>query len=176
MSPIAMKREFSLILRLVFSIFLIIFASSYSWIITKFSLILSYLQLKLFFNPVILNDNLIILGSRSIEYVSSCAAVGAYMFLAILILLTGGISFRKGMNLFFVGSLLILLANLIRIDVLAYLLVNENINLFIGLHLFIWKILSGTYVAVIWIYLVKNYKIKEIPIVGDYNYLKKLLF
>jgi len=29
---------------------------------------------------------------------------------------------------------------------------------------------------VIWIYLVKNYKIKEIPIVGDYNYLKKLLF
>jgi cell division septal protein FtsQ len=65
---------------------------------------------------------------------------------------------------------------LIRIDILAYLLVNENINLFIGLHLFTWKMLSGIYVALVWIFLVKKYKIKEIPIVGDYNYLKKLLF
>jgi exosortase/archaeosortase family protein len=171
-----MKREYSLILRLLFAITLISFSNSYTWIITKISLILSYLQLKLFFNSAILNDNLIILGERSIEYVSSCAAVGAYMFLAILIFFTGGIALRKGLHLFFVGSLLIFLANLIRIDILAYLLVNENINLFIGLHLFTWKMLSGIYVALVWIFLVKKYKIKEIPIVGDYNYLKKLLF
>jgi len=171
-----MERRISLILRLFFALLVVLLSNYYSWIITKISLIISYFQLKLFFSPVVLSDNLIILGNRSIEYVTSCAAVGAYMFLAILILLTGGITLKKGLEIFFVGSFLILLANLIRIDILAHLLINENINLFIGLHLFTWKVLSGIYVAIVWICLVKKYKIKEIPIISDFNYLKKLLF
>ena len=75
--------------------------------------------------------------------------------------------------MFLVGSFLILVANIIRIDILAYLLVKNNVNLFLTLHMLTWKLLSGIYVAFVWIFLVKKYDVKGIPLISDFKYLKK---
>ena len=83
------------------------------------------------------------------------------------------IELKKGINMFLVGSFLILVANIIRIDILAYLLVKNNVNLFLTLHMLTWKLLSGIYVAFVWIFLVKKYDVKGIPLISDFKYLKK---
>ena len=169
-----MKYYISLGMRLFVSLMAVWFMGLYSFIILDISAYLSYLPLKLLYNANIA-DNVIYLGEKSIEYVEACGAVGAYVFLGLLILLTRNINFKKGLKMFFIGAILILFANIIRIDILAYLLIKNDINMFITLHLFTWKILSGVYVALVWIFLVKMYDIKEIPLWSDFKHLKKKL-
>ena len=108
------------------------------------------------------------------EFIEACAATLAYILLGILILLTYGISLKKGIKLFLIGSLLIFIANLIRIEVLIYILVNYGIDYFNTLHLFIWKIVSSVYVALVWIFLCYKYKIKGIPVYSDIKRIKNM--
>src|SRR3989344_1881903 len=77
------------------------------------------------------------------------------------------------LTVFFVGSLLILAMNLIRIDVLIIVLIEKGVNYFETLHLFFWKILSSVYVALVWIFMTYKFKVKEIPVVDDFKTLKK---
>ena len=153
--------------RIFLALAIVFFRDIFSPFITKFSSIVSYIPLKLLFNAS-LNNNIITIMGKNIEYVPACAAVGAYIFLTLLILFTGNIPFKKCLKLFFIGSFLILVANIIRINVLAYILGTNNVDLFITLHLFTWKILSGIYVALVWIYLVKKYDIRRIPLKDDF--------
>ncbi len=164
------------VLRYASALAIVLFKSIYSPFIIWLSAYFSYLPLRLMFDARF-TGNIIWLGQKSIEYVEACSATGAYMFLALLIFLTNGVSFKKGIKIFYWGALFILAANVIRINILAYLLVAENINLFLTLHLLTWKILSGVFVAFIWILLVKKFNIKGIPIVDDFVFLKnKLLY
>jgi len=164
----------SLILRYLFGIVLVIFKWVYSGLIIGLSAYFSYLPLKLMFNASLV-ENVIYLGTKSINYVESCSAIGAYIFLGLLILLTRGISFKKGLKMFGWGALFILFANVIRINFLAYLLVMNNINMFVTLHLLTWKLLSGVFVAFIWIILVRKFKVNSIPVYDDFKFLKKEL-
>ena len=66
-------------------------------------------------------------------------------------------------------QLLILIANIIRIDILIIALVKYSSNLFNTLHLFFWKVLSTIYVVILWIFLTKLFKIKEVPIYSDFK-------
>ncbi len=154
---------------MVSAIVLVSFRDIYSWLIVDFSAYISYLSLSPFGADI--TGNVISLGSKAINYVEACAAVGAYGLLAILILLTKDVGLKKSVKMFIHGAILILIANIIRIDILAYLLVNENINLFLTLHMIMWKLLSGIYVALVWIYLIRKYHIEEIPIIGDFKEL-----
>ncbi len=161
----------SAVFRAVLALVVVLFRDVFSPLIVSFSAYLSHLSLI----PLgaDLNGNVISIGTKAINYVEACAAVGAYVFLALLILLTKGIDLKKGVKMFLLGALLILVANIIRIDVLAYLLVQNNVNLFLTLHMVTWKLLSGLYVALVWIFLVKRFNVKEIPIVSDFKHLRK---
>ena len=164
----------SLTLRYLSAIAILIFKPIYSPLIVWLSAYFSYLPLNLFMGAEI-SGNIIWLGEKSIDYVEACSAIGAYILLGLLILLTNGIKFRKGLKIFFVGALFILAANVIRISILAHLLVTEDINLFLTLHLFTWKILSGVFVALIWVILVRKFNVNGVPIADDFAHLKRKL-
>jgi exosortase/archaeosortase family protein len=167
-----MNYYFWLLLRLLALIVVFVFKGVLSAVVVVFSLWVSYLPLKWLFGAS-LSGNIISLGGKSIEYVDVCAALSAYFLILALILLTKDVGFWKGVKMFVVGSLLVLFTNVVRIGVLMWLFANNNIDLFINLHLLTWKLLSGVFVALIWILLVKWFKVKEIPIVSDWNELKK---
>ncbi|MEK6860987.1 MAG: pacearchaeosortase [Nanoarchaeota archaeon] len=161
-----------LVLRVLFALLLVIFSSVIYYIIGPITLYSSYLLLKPF-SDAILSGNIINIDGNSLEFIEACAATLAYILLGILILLTYGISLKKGIKLFLIGSLLIFIANLIRIEVLIYILVNYGIDYFNTLHLFIWKIVSSVYVALVWIFLCYKYKIKGIPVYSDLKKIKE---
>jgi exosortase/archaeosortase family protein len=93
--------------------------------------------------------------------------------LAILILATKNISLKKSIKIFFLGFIIILIANVLRIRLLFYILINYSSNLFDTLHLLFWKIISGIFVFLIWILLAKHYKIKAIPVYSDIKELSR---
>lgn len=163
-----------LTLRLILAV---IAALSYNiayFILGPLTLWTSYITLKIFSSPI-LNENSVIIGSNTLKFIPACAAVSAYLLLAILVLLTKDICIKTRIKMFIAGSLLIFLANLIRIDLLIIILIKYGVDYFRTLHLFFWHIVSSVFVALIWIYLVKKFKIKEIPIYSDFVELKKEL-
>jgi len=161
-----------LVLRVLVALLLVIFSSLVYYIIGPITLHSSYLLLKPF-SDATLSGNIISIDEHSLEFIEACAAVLAYVLLGILILLTYGISLKKGIKLFLIGSLLIFIANLVRIEALIYILVNYGMDYFKTLHLFIWKMVSSVYVALVWIFLCYRYKIKEIPVYSDLKKIRK---
>ncbi|HLD15415.1 MAG TPA: pacearchaeosortase [Candidatus Nanoarchaeia archaeon] len=162
----------NLSLRLVISLAILIFYKIFYFVFIPLTLYLSYFSLKLFYNPVLIDNSIFIKGNELV-FVEACAALSAYLLLALLILLTKNINLKKSLKIFFVGSLLILAMNLIRIDVLIIVLIEKGVNYFETLHLFFWKILSSVYVALVWIFMTYKFKVKEIPVVDDFKTLKK---
>ena len=75
------------------------------------------------------------------------------------------------------GFVLILGMNYIRIIILGIGTVKYGFDWFNTVHMFMWKIFSWVYVFIIWIILIKTYKIKSIPLYDEFKYLyKKSLF
>ena len=169
-----MKYYGNLSLRLVAALLILIFYKIFYFIFIPLTLWLSYFTLKIFYNPVIQESSIFIEGKQLI-FVPACAALSAYILLALLILFTKNIEFKKGVKLFFIGGLLILIMNLIRIDLLIIVLIEKGVNYFETLHLFFWKIVSSIYVALVWIFLVYKFKIKEIPVYSDAKALIRML-
>ena len=85
------------------------------------------------------------------------------------------IKLKTSLKMFFLGSFIILLANIIRIESLIIVLINGGKNYFETLHLLIWKVLSSIFVALVWIFLIKIYKIKSIPLISDFKQIRKLM-
>lgn len=142
-----------------FNIFFIIF----SW----WTIQLSAVLISLLHGTTFLDGNLLYVQGKLIEFIPACIAAGAYLLLALLIVLTRGMTLKKGLYLFFFGSLLILVANVIRIEILVALLLKEGVNYFETLHLLIWKVVSSVYVAAVWIFLCWKFKVREIPVWSD---------
>ncbi|MFH0906024.1 MAG: hypothetical protein V1824_01655, partial [archaeon] len=69
------------------------------------------------------------------------------------------------------GYLLILLTNIIRITILLLILINFGSNLFETVHILFWRIMATLLVVLIWIFLIKKYKIRTIPLYSDLRYL-----
>ena len=156
---------FALLLAIAYPVFYLAFSPLTLWV--------SYGLLRLF-TEATLAGTTILTDTATLVFVPACTAASAYLLLALLILLTKGISWRQGVFLFLLGSGLILMANIIRIQVLFYLLFNVGKNYFDTLHLLIWKALSSVYVAGVWIYLTWKFKIRETPVVSDFQALLKL--
>lgn len=135
----------------------------------------SFYLIKLLGYSATLSGLQILANSHELTFIPACAAASAYILLGVLILLTKDIQLKTGLKMFLLGSLIILIANIIRIDSLIIILFEGGKNYFDTLHLFIWKILSSIFVAVVWIYLVKKFKIKNIPIISDIKALRKLM-
>ncbi|MBU0929744.1 MAG: pacearchaeosortase [Nanoarchaeota archaeon] len=115
-------------------------------------------------------DSLVV-NNQSLIFAPACIAAAAYYLLLLLVLFTKDLSIKKSIIIFLSGSFLILIMNIIRIIILSILVLNYNYNWFNIIHMFFWYIVSGAYVAFIWILLVYLFKIKSIPIYSDLKYL-----
>ena len=130
--------------------------------------------LKLFYSAGLSGLELLIVNSYEISLVDACIAGSAYYMLAILNLTTRGIAFFKRIKIFFLDAALLLALNILRIVILAILLV-ESSALFDVMHFIFWHVVSVAFVVFIWLFTIKIYKIKEIPVWSDILYLKSLM-
>lgn len=169
-----MKYVYKLILRLAIALLLGTFLYPlYDYFFTPLTVWFSYLVLSIFnYNPVMM-DNLVIIKNTLVTFIPACTAASAYFLLSLLVLLTKDLSFKKAISMFLLGSLLILFGNVVRAVILILILVNQGTNLFQTLHLFFWKVISGAYVALVWIGLIYLFKIKTIPVYSDLEILIK---
>ena len=110
------------------------------------------------------------------HFIEACIATYAYYLIILLTLLTKEITLKTRIKIILIGSGLILLMNIIRIFILITITMNYGLYWFDIIHLAFWKFLSGIYVALVWILLVKIYKIKSIPIYDDIKYLYERSF
>ena len=118
------------------------------------------------YTPIILDDSLII-NNVILNFIPACIATLAYVLLLMIILLTKDLGVKNSIKLFLLGSVIIFIANIARIDILIYIYFEYGGNMFNKLHLFIWKIISGIFVAFVWIFLSHVYKIEQVPIYDD---------
>lgn len=140
-------------------------------IFSKATLILSYNLLNVLgLNPALRPESIII-DNFNLLFVPACVATSAYYLLTALILLTKNIPLKKIFMLFAFGSLLLLIMNVIRIDILIVILLEYGTNYFETIHLFAWKILSSILVAAVWILMTYLLKIKSIPVYSDFMHL-----
>lgn len=170
-----MRYEKKLVIRLVLAISLALSYPLLYKILIPSTLYPSFYLLKALGYEASLSGINILTNSHSLTFIPACAAASAYILLGILILLTKDIKRKTGIKMFLIGSIIILIANIIRIESLMLILINGGKNYFETLHLFIWKVLSSIFVAFVWIFLIKRYKIKSIPLISDYKSLRKLM-
>ncbi len=121
--------------------------------------------------PIQVNGHILSLNGQGLEFVSACVATSAYYLLALLVLLTKDIKLKDRFYVFISGGLLILLMNLIRIDILIYLLIEFGKNWFENVHIIFWHFVSSIYVAAVWIFLTYKFKIKSVPVYSDFKFL-----
>lgn len=143
------------------------------YIFKPLTLYINYVLLYIVgYNPIISFDSILV-GKTTLIFAPACIAVSAYYLLLLLVLFTKCIVFKKRIYCFLLGSLLILILNVIRIFILSLLVINYHQEWFELIHMLFWYAVSGVYVALIWIFLVHKFKIKSIPIYSDLEYLYK---
>lgn len=163
-----MKYEYSLILRVILCF---IPLKLYYLIFTPLTIYGSYILLALY-KPVIIGDSIFI-RNQSFDVVSACIAGFAYFLFFILVLLTKDIKLLKRVKMILFGFGLIYLFNILRISLLVFLSLNFGVDIFEKVHMLFWNLLSGVFVALIWILLVLIFKVKDIPVYSDLKYLYK---
>lgn len=169
-----MKYETKLFLRVSTAVILLALPINIFEILLKIpTMYLSYITMKVIGYNIALNGDLITIGEYTLRFISACAATSAYYLLSILILLTKDIKLKEGIKMFAIGSMIILIMNLARVDILLIVLAENGIDMFKSLHIFFWEAVSSLFVAGVWIILVKMFKIKSIPIAGDIKTLYK---
>jgi len=168
-----MEYQNKLIIRILILLFLPF--TLFQILSVNITLYLSFFLLNLF-GPVFLIDNFIFFNNTIVQFIPECSASLAYYLLFFLIIITKDINFKKRIKMFLLGSLIILIINLIRIIILVLILDKYGFNLFNNLHILTWSILGSILVALIWIFLIKIYNISSIPFYSDFKYLIKKVY
>jgi exosortase/archaeosortase family protein len=145
----------------------------FTLIFTGLTLYSVYFFISLFFDVSLIN-NIIAFDSFSIEIISACIAPSAYYLLTILNLSTPKIKILERLKILFLSFLTFFVFNVFRIFLLV-LLVEENINYFHTIHLTFYILISTLFVAVLWIFIARIFKIKQIPLYTDIRFLYKLI-
>ncbi len=127
------------------------------------------------YHPTVI-DTLFIVRGIKFEFIDACIATYAYYFLWVLCLLTKGITSKVRLKIIVFGFLMIYVMNILRIAFVIFLALNYSFFWFNLVHLLLWKFVSGIYVAFVWIFLVRRYKIKSIPIYDDLKTIYLLAF
>jgi exosortase/archaeosortase family protein len=164
--------RYLVILILIFSINIIYF------ILTPVTVYPVYYSLNLFYKHIYLNgsfnnlSNIIIINSQyHIEIIPACIAGSAYLLLIILNLAVP-MNLKKRTYSILSSILILLLLNIIRIFLFSIMYVN-NVPYFDFTHKLFWYFLSTLFVIGIWFLIVKIFKITEIPVYNDINFLYK---
>lgn len=153
----------------------IILAAAFDWfyvVLSPLTLYPSYWILNLY-SDATLTGSKIITSNYYLNFVDACIAAAAYFLLALLVLFTDKIRFRERVYMFLLGSLMILSFNIIRIEILFYVLLNYGSNIFQSIHLIFWKFLSTIFVFLTWIFLIKKFRVKAVPVLSDYKRILK---
>lgn len=171
-----MEYHSKLAIRVTIALALGIFFNMFYNIFSPLTVFLSKITLTAIgLNVIASSKDLLIVNDIPLRFVSSCTAASAYYLLALLVLLTKGISWKKMVLMFITGSMLVLMINITRINILAYILTKFGADWFEYFHLFFWKVVSTAFVAVTWVFLIKTFKVKEIPVYSDIKYIIKLI-
>lgn len=109
-----------------------------------------------------------------ISIIPACVAISAYFLLFLLVIFTKDLGLKKSLKIFFLGALIIFIANVFRIGFLTSVLIEFGKAWFDMLHLWGWYFVSGLFVALTWIFLVYLFKIKTVPVYSDLKYLYSL--
>ena len=161
-----MNAHYKTIVRYSLALVLMVFGLKIVYFfISSLTFKLSYWSLW-YYHPKLISDASFIIQNNKLNFIPACTAASAYLLLALLTLTTK-IEFKKAGKIFLLGSLLILVANIIRIDMLIITLIEFGSKAFETIHLVFWKILSSIYVVLVWIFLTKWFKIQNIPMYSD---------
>jgi len=118
------------------------------------------------------NNTILIIESRTfIQIIPACVAGSAYLLLLILNL-TLPMKFEKRIYSIFLSFLILFILNILRIFLLSILYHNQTPYVDFTHKLF-WYGLSTVFVILIWFFIVKIFRIKEIPVYTDFKYLIK---
>ena len=131
-----MKYEYKLTIRILLALILIY--PLFNIIITPVSKYIVYYTSKIFFNINLIN-NIFNLNGHNLIFVTACAAVSAYYLIFLLTIFTKGLTLKKSIKIFLTGAILILIMNILRIELMLYILNYHSIDLFNKMHLLFWK-------------------------------------
>ena len=123
------------------------------------------------FSPTTIMGNIILFKSISLELIPACVAGSAYYLLLILILSTPNIEVFKRIKLILISLMSLFILTSLRIVILALIAQTSYFQQF---HMLFWYLVSTLFVVIIWISIIKIYKIKSIPIYSDIRYLLSL--
>ena len=169
-----MKYPTKLIFRLAIALIIFIIPFNFfNFLFSKMTLYPSFLFVLIKYSNAILENNYMIVNDHVLKFIPACIGTSAYYLLSLLILSTKDIKLKTRIYIFLLGSLLILTLNIVRIDILIYILMKYGSNLFRAVHLFFWEFVSSIYVAIVWLFLARKFKIKAIPVYSDLKYLIK---
>ncbi|MFH1376679.1 MAG: pacearchaeosortase [Candidatus Woesearchaeota archaeon] len=162
-----MKYESNLILRTILAILVTGLYNFFYLIFTPATIYSSWILLKVLGYDIGVFGNNLVFSNVNFIFIEACVALSAYYLLFLLIVFTKGLSLKTSLKLLVVGTALILVMNIIRIDLLIILFLEAGKTYFDVVHMIFWKFIAGIYVALVWIVMVRKFKIKSIPIYSD---------
>jgi exosortase/archaeosortase family protein len=160
-----------MVLRYLVMVFSGFFLSIFYIVFTPATVYPVYWLLKIFYSAG-LSGLILTVNGKEIEIINACIAGAAYFLLLALNLSTRNIFLKKRVKILLVSFSAFLILNIARIFLLSVLLINEAFFFDIA-HLLFWYVLSVLFVFLIWIFTAKIFRIKEIPFISDFCYLKK---
>jgi exosortase/archaeosortase family protein len=166
------ERGFGILFRYIILFILMFSLGLIYWIFTPLTIYSVGGLLKLIFENVLIQGNIIVIEFENyIEIIPACIAGSAYLLLLILNL-SVPMKFKKRIYsiLFSFGLLFVL--NVLRIFILSIMYANGN-EFFDITHKVFWYGLSTVFVVGIWFLMVYIFKIKEIPVYSDVKYFLK---
>lgn len=121
------------------------------------------------YHPIVTGD-LLLVNTRTFEFVEACVATASYYLLWVLTMLTKGLTVVTRVKMIITGFALLLAMNILRIVLLILLALYYDPAVFDFVHLLFWKFLSGVYVAGVWFFIVYVFKVRGIPVYDDLKY------
>ncbi len=166
-----MREEINFIFRLLlcfipFSVFYFLFFPITIYVC--YFLLLSY-------HPLLTKDALT-LGGRSFVFLEACIASAAYWLFWVLIVSLKDVNVKKKIKALLSCYFLFFLMNIFRIILLIFISLKFGDKWFDLVHLTFWKFVSGVYVALVWIIVIKIYKINAVPLYDDLKFFYKKSF
>lgn len=164
-----MRYEYSLLIRLAT---LVIFLPSLLYkIFSPLTIYPIYFIYYLLGYSPSLSNNILAVNNYNLAFIEACISPYAYYMLLALVMLTKDIQLSSRLKMLLLGSILILIINLSRIIILIQILLNAGVNAFYNIHIAIWLLGSTVFIVLLWLFLIKIFKISSIPIYSDLMYL-----
>jgi exosortase/archaeosortase family protein len=164
-----LKKSVLVLSRYILIILLLLLAPVFYIVLSPLTVYSSAYLLKIFYEVSVRSSDIIINHAVTVELISACVAVAAYLLLIIANISVGMDVRRRVLSIAFSIALLFCV-NVLRIVILAILYVAK-FTFFDITHKIFWYFLSTLFVVIIWFLTVKVFSISEVPFYSDLKYL-----